>query len=253
VRAVFTFLVFASFFLVFGCALTSEEQKQFNDAIIEGAKQSAINTLTGKGNSSISVSIGDDAPKGECRFDSDCAALCEGGVFWKRGCDARENKCVKTFDTDCSAQATAIGTDSFPKLCTASGCVEDSTAIHARKEELVSEANDYTAAMQEATELRQVASKNCISALADVTDKLIIDTALSFGRLPKSSTSIYSITTKQTINTLGKAATGGSGKMSAEEFISLNCNAIKALDTDYAVASKKRDLVMAQAKLYEGK
>jgi len=41
--------------------------------------------------------------------------------------------------------------------------------------------------------------------------------------------------------------------MPAEEFISLNCNAIRALGTDYAVASKKRDLAMEQAKLYEGR
>jgi len=238
-------------FLLFGC--TKEEEKQFNDAIMEGVKQSAIDTLTGKGNSSISISMGDDTKKGECRFDSDCAPECDGGVFWKKGCDAQTDKCVRTFDTDCSAQFTYIGSDSFSKLCTPSCCVEDTDAIRASKDDLISQANDYTAAMQEATELRQIAAKNCISALADVTDKLIIDTALTFGRLPKSSTSIYSVTTKQTINTLGNAATGGSGKMSAEEFISLNCNAIRALDTDYAVASKKRDLVMEQAKLYEGR
>jgi len=235
--------------LAFGC--TAQEEKEFNDAIMQGIQQEAVKGV--KNATGGLLDLGSTAPKGECRFDSDCASVCESGVFWKRGCNAQADKCVKTFDTDCGAQATAFGEDSFPKLCTASGCVDDTSAIHARKEELVSRANDYSAAMQQTTELRQVAAKNCISALADVTDKLIIDTALSFGRLPTSTTSIYSVTTRQAVNTLGKAASGGSSKMSAEEFISLNCNAIKALDSDYALLSKKRDLVMAQAKLYEGR
>ena len=233
----------------FGC--TAQEEKEFNAALMQGIQQEAVKGV--KNATGGLLNLGGAAPKGECRFDSDCASVCEGSVFWKRGCDAQTDKCVKTFDTDCGAHAAAFGEDSFPKMCTTSGCVDDTSAIHARKEELVSQANDYTAAMQQATELRQVAAKNCIGALADVTDKLIIDTALSFSKLPTSATSIYSMTTKQAVNTLGKAASGGSGKMSAEEFISLNCNAIKALDSDYALFSKKRDLVMAQAKLYEGK
>jgi len=235
-------------FFAFGC--TAEEEKEFNQALMQGIQQEAVKGV--KNATGGLVDLGGAAPKGECRFDSDCTSVCEGNVFWKRGCDAQADKCVKTFDTDCSAQATAFGQDSFQKLCAASGCADDNGAIHARKEELVSQANDYSAAMQQTTELRQIAAKNCIGALADVTDKLIIDTALSFGRLPRSTTSIYSITTKQTVNTLGKAASGG-GKMSAEEFISLNCNAIKALDNDYALLSKKRDLIMEQAKLYAGK
>ena len=237
-----------SLFFAYGC--TKEESDEFNKAIMEGIKQQAINTVTGKGNTSISVEV--NKPGAECRFDSDCPSLCEGGVFWKRGCDAQTDKCVKTFDTDCSQQMTAIGNDTFPKLCTTGGCVDDTGAISARKSELVASANDYTAQMQQTTGLRQTAANNCISALADVTDKLIIDTALTFGRLPTSATSIYSATTRQTINTLGKAASGTT-KMSAEEFISLNCNAIKALDTDYSLLSKKRDIVMAQAENYQGR
>jgi len=241
----------AGLLLLFAFGCTAQEEKEFNQALMQGIQQEAVKGV--KNATGGLLDLGGMVQKGECRFDSDCASVCEGNVFWKRGCNAQTDKCVKTFETDCGAQATAFGEDSFPRLCTASGCADDTAAIHARKEELVSQANDYTAAMQQTTELRQVAAKNCIGALADVTDKLIIDTALSFGRLPTGTTSIYSVTTRQTVNTLGKAASGGSGKMSAEEFISLNCNAIKALDSDYALLSKKRDLVMAQAKLYEGK
>jgi len=39
--------------------------------------------------------------EGECKYDSDCAAICEGNTMWKMGCNAQNNSCEKTFDTDC--------------------------------------------------------------------------------------------------------------------------------------------------------
>ena len=180
--------VLAMGLLLFAFGCTAQEEKEFNAALMQGIQQEAVKGV--KNATGGLVDLGGSTPKGECRFDSDCASVCEGDVFWKRGCDAQTDKCVKTFDTDCAAQATAFGEDSFPKLCTTLGCTDDTSAIHARKEELVSQANDYSAAMQQTTELRQVAAKNCISALADVTDKLIIDTALIFSKLPTSTTSI---------------------------------------------------------------
>ncbi len=245
-------LVFCSFsiFLLSGC--TAQEEKEFNDALRRALIQEARNQVNNATNNLVQGAEHALGIGGECRFDSDCTAMCEGSVYWKRGCDPRTDKCMKTFDTDCHAQTTVVGNYDFAKLCAASGCADDTASIHAKKEELIAQANEYTAAMQQTTALRQTAAKNCIGALADVTDKLIIDTALTFGRLPTSTTSIYSITTKQTINTLGGAATGGT-RMSAEEFISLNCNAVKALDTDFALASKKRDIVMEEAKAFEGR
>lgn len=246
ILAIFSLVSFTYFS---GC--TKEDEAEFNKAIMEGIKQEAANTV--KNATGGLIGGGNDKPKpnAECRFDSDCKPVCEGNVYWKKGCDAQTDKCVKTFDTDCASQYTVVGEFSFGKVCRASGCADDASAIRAKKSALVAEANDYTAQMQEATALRQTAAKNCISALSDVTDKLIIDTAMTFARLPRSPTSIYSLTTKNTIDRIGTAAAPNT-KMSAEEFISLNCNAIKALDTDYALASKKRDIVMKQAEAFAG-
>ena len=102
--------------------------------------------------------------------------------------------------------------------------------------------------MQQTTSLRQIASKNCIAGLSDVTSKLIIDTAVSFGTLPTKMIDVLSDNTNRLVDQLADSGT----KMSPEEYISLNCNAVKALDTDYALLSKKRDLVIAQAKPFEG-
>ncbi|MFH1094850.1 MAG: hypothetical protein V1728_01390 [Candidatus Micrarchaeota archaeon] len=242
------FALAVSFILLYGC--TAEEEKEFNQAVEHAAQQQAIDTI--KNSTGGLIDLGGGKPAGECRFDSDCPPLCEGSVFWKRGCDAQTDKCVRTFDTDCGMQPTVLGEFSFPGLCAPGGCVQDNAAIRAKKSELVSQANGYTAAMQQTTDLRQTASRNCRSALADVTDKLIIDTALSFGRLPRSGTSIYSITTKNTIERLGKTVSG-SDKMPVEEYIALNCKAVESLDADYALLAKKRDIVIEQAKAFEGR
>ncbi len=192
---------------------------------------------------------GTGAASGGCRFDSDCSPACEGQVFWKRGCDAQTSLCKNTFETDCAGEKTVIGTFEFPKLCSSAGCVEDTNAISSKKKELISTANDYTAAMQRTTELRQVASKNCLSALGDVTNKLIIETAITFSNLPSRMADVVTDQTKQALDLLSS----NNNTMSTEEYISLNCNAVKTLDVEYLVLSKKRDKVMEQAKAFEGR
>lgn len=249
VFALFSVLL-VSFIIISGC--TKEEEEEFNAALMEGVKQEAANTVKNATGGLIGGGTDKPKPTRECRFDSDCKPVCEGNTFWKRGCDAQTDKCVKTFDTDCSSQYTSIGEFSFEKLCYASGCADAAASISDKKSELIAEANGYTAQMEQANELQQVASKNCRSALADVTDKLIIDAALSLGKIPKSTTSIYSMTTKQTVERIGKAAMP-SNKMSAEEYIALNCKAVESLGTDFALASKKRDIVMKQAEAFAGR
>lgn len=244
------FVCVISIILLSGC--TEQENKEFGNAI-KTAVVNAAECKVGLGSncSNESVSIEVNVNKGECRFDSDCSSICDGNVFWKRGCDPQSDTCVKTFETDCSVKTTDIGNYSFPMLCTVTGCIDDTSAIHAQKEDLIAQVNTYTAAMQQTTTLRQIASRNCINGLAEVTNKLIIDTAVSFSSLPTNMVAIYSDTTKQAIDTIGSAA-GGSNTMSAEEFISLNCNAIKALDSDFALISKKRDILSAEANAFQG-
>lgn len=254
----FVFLCIALLILFYGC--TAEEEKQFEQDLekemVKQAQHNAENAIndtigsTVKGvKDALGLGNGNNQTSGECRFDSDCTAICESSVYWKRGCDAQTNKCIKTFDTDCAANPTLISSYSFAKLCTTGGCIEDTDSIHAKKEELVAKANDYTAAMQQTTSLRQVAAKNCISALADVTDNLIISTALTFS-IPGKAADLYTEVARNMIEVIGNA---GSSKMSAEEYISLNCNAIKVLDTEYALLSKKRDIVIKDAETFAGR
>lgn len=236
-------------FLFYGC--TAQEEKEFQQALQEAAIHEAkckVGLATNCSNDST-ITIGESKPRGECRFDSDCSPVCEGSVFWKKGCDPQMDRCVKTFDTDCSAQKTTVGKYDFPKLCSTDGCREDTDAIHAKKEELIEQANKYTAAMQQTTQLRQVAAKNCISMLEDVTNNLIVSTALIYS-VPTGVADLYSATTQQIIDQLNSAA---SKKMSPEEYIALNCKAVQALDSDYALLSKKRDLVMEDARPFEGR
>lgn len=236
-----------------GC--TEEEKRAFEriifQSLVEEGKCKVGLGQNCSNKSGVSVEFETPTPVGECRFDSDCSSLCEGSMFWKRGCDARTNMCVKTFDTDCGAQTTDFGSYRFPQLCAATGCTNDTASIHAEKEELVALANNYSYAMQRTTELRLLANKNCPNGLAEVTNSLIIDTAVTSSSLPTSVVSVYSDTTKQAIQTIGDAA-NPSGQMSAEEFISLNCNSMRALDTDFALISKKRDKAMEDAQLFAG-
>ena len=241
--------------LLFGC--TEEDSKLFSDAIMKEAGKQIVNEMNpfkgDKNNNSKTPEA--ETPKGECRFDSDCNAVCEGNVFWKKGCDAQTNKCVKTFETDCSAEKTTVGEFSFAKLCSlgSKGCAEDAESISKKKSELVTQANTYSAAMQETTKLRQIASKNCISALSDVTNKLIIDTGVSFGSLPRQLIDVLGDNVKTLIDTIANHPSVVGPSMSSEEYISLNCNAVKAFDTEFAVLAKKRDLVIEKAKAFEGR
>ncbi len=185
----------------------------------------------------------------QCRFDSDCSPICEGSKYWQRGCSIQTNSCIKTFETDCSQSQTIVGSHSFSKLCSHNGCVDDDDRIHQKKEELIGQANNYTSAMQQVTILRQAASRNCLSALSDVTNNLIVSTALIYS-IPSSTADLYGATTQQIIDQINNAV---SKKMSAEEYIALNCNAVRVLDTEYSVLSLKRDKVMQDASTFEGR
>jgi hypothetical protein len=180
--------------------------------------------------------------KGECRFDGDCNGICEGNVYWKRGCDAQTDKCIKTFSDDCSAIKDTFGTYIVSQTCGANGCQTDMVTIGnkkqeiaVKKQELSDQVKEWLATRQEVTNLMMTANKNCLNALAEVTNKLIIDSATKLGMLPKT---MWDVTSDVTNNLLDQLASNPS-VMSAEEFISLNCNLYKALQTDLDVLEKK--------------
>lgn len=226
-----------------------------------------------------------ETEEGECRFDSDCDAICEDNIFWKMGCNARTNVCEKTFDTNCVQEKTILCEFQFSKFCQSDGCADDENAIRATKNELVALGNQYSSLMEETTKVRRIVAENCISVLEDVTNKLIIDTALQFGSLSsfgirsspltasptKDALRGRSLSTlesqslleknlitdpaKQLIDTLaGKVIDTETNKpaMPIEEYIALNCKAIETLDTEFKLLDKKRGIVIEKLRCFEG-
>jgi hypothetical protein len=122
--------------------------------------------------------------KGECKFDSDCDAICEGDIMWKMGCNPRENACEKTFDTDCSANQEEFGELSFSQLCQGGECVRNNEAIDAKKAELTSEQKKWSdqlkainAGRDDLTWLMLDTHKDCINGIADMTNVVIMEFA----------------------------------------------------------------------------
>ena len=225
----------------------------------------------------------EDTEEGECKYDSDCDSICEGNTYWKMGCNARTNMCEKTFDTNCLDEETLIGEFTFPKLCDLSAqCIDDTSTIKAIKSTLTGDANSFQTLMQNVETARKQSLNNCLSALSDVTNKFIIDSAITFSGLaglrvntsyqsmanfskyvqPSGST-VASLATAQVtgpvqglLDKLGSIAiadvTGDAPKMPVEQYIDLHCNASKTLATEHARLAVERDKLIGLAKPFHG-
>src|SRR3989338_2412912 len=100
----YTFLILFVLFFLVGC--TEEELNQLLCEKPEGWKMKLYcwtQQNSGNDDSTSGPTSNDNSGK-ECRFDSDCSTICEGDVFWKRGCDPQTDKCKKTFETDCTTK-----------------------------------------------------------------------------------------------------------------------------------------------------
>ena len=104
-----------------------------------------------------------------------------------------------------------------------------------RKTEVSDQVKKWTADRQTLTQVMLDANKNCLNALAEVTNKLIIDSAVKLGMLPKSIWDVASDATNSLLDTIWSDPK----RMSTEEFISFNCNLYKSLQTDLDVLEKK--------------
>lgn len=117
-----------------------------------------------------------------CKYDSDCDPICEGNVAWKMGCNPREDKCEKTFDTDCSADVEEFSSLSFPKVCSEGACVRDDSSIGNMRSQLEGEKQYWSETVKAINSTRQDlntamldANKNCINGIADMTNVAIIE------------------------------------------------------------------------------
>lgn len=220
-----------------------------------------------------------DGEEGECKYDSDCDAICEDNVYRKMWCNPRTNTCEKTFDTDCIAERTSIWSFTFAKQCTLEGCVDDKERIAAFRDSLSADALKFQNLMQEVERARVQAHDNCLSALSDVTNKFIIDSAIMFAGVAglrsnmsyqssaqfskyvqPSGSSVESLATAQVtwpvqnlLDTLGSMAIDdGKPKMKVEDYIDLNCNAAKDLAVEHARLAQERDTLIELAKPMKG-
>ncbi|MCK5282162.1 MAG: hypothetical protein KAK00_02030 [Nanoarchaeota archaeon] len=125
---------------------------------------------------------------GDCKYDSDCDAICEGDIKWKMGCDARTNTCIKTFDYDCKEQKEKFASYEFSMVCADGECVSNDAEIAAMKAELIALQAEISAEFKELNSYRETyknekyeAQNKCLDILSDVTNKFIIDSALKMG------------------------------------------------------------------------
>ena len=128
--------------------------------------------------------VDENKEEGECKFDSDCDAVCEGNVAWKMGCNARNNTCEQTFDTDCDSEVEEFAGLSFPKACADGVCIRDDAAIEemrialqGEKDMWIDTVNAINGTRLDLTTAMLDANKRCLNGLADMTNLLILEGA----------------------------------------------------------------------------
>lgn len=157
---------------------------------------------------------GDDNPSAgpetrECTFSTDCPKSCSGTNILQESCV--NYKCVPpaSVETRCELQSTTIASYSFPNTCTGSGaattCGKDTAAIRAKRAELEAQYNDLNGNQRPAlNNLFLKANKICLNGLADVTNKLIVETANTFRDLPRKMIDVISDLTGKLIDEVTK-------------------------------------------------
>jgi hypothetical protein len=181
--------------------------------------------------------VKEDKKEGSCEFDSDCSTICEGDVMWKMGCNPRTGECIKTFDTNCSADVEQFGELTFPKICQSGKCIRDTqsieemrTMLQGMKKESIKEGKLTIAQRQELQTLMLEANKNCLNGIADMTNVAIVEfgtriASLMAGGLPGlADVSVDYV--NDAINKLSAQSNDNlpeEKKLKPDEYIKLNC------------------------------
>lgn len=208
------------------------------------------------GNIKIDGFFGDDDWDDDCQYDSDCPDICVGDVRWKQGCNPRKGICIQTFDYPCADTIDVFGDLSFSHVCRDGSCVSDTQSINRAKQQLEQQRSELSdevklmiAGKQEITEVWvPYYFERCHSGLSQVTNKLIIDTALMLSAPPSTLLDVTTGMTQSLAEELLEQV-GDSSAMSAEEFIAWNCKYYEALYTDLAVYDTKIDRALEQARI----
>ncbi len=203
-----------------------------------------------------------DLRDGECKYDSDCDAICESDVMWKMGCNARINSCEKTFDTDCSADEEMFGEMSFGKICSTGACVRDDASISAMSTKLTSEkkkASDevksINARRDDLTNVMLDTNKNCINGIADMTNVAIIEfstriASLMAGGLPSAADAAVDYA-GDALNKLYAYSDGTppeEKKLKPHEYIKLNCDLYNHFKAELTASGQELDDALEEAR-----
>ncbi len=199
---------------------------------------------------------------GECKYDSDCDAICEGDTKWKMGCNARTNTCEKTFDTDCTANMENFGELSFSMICVNGECARDNESIRAKRDELKKLKENYSNELKDLNarrdDLKNVmldANKNCLNGIADMTDVAIIEFAarvasITAGGIPDlASASVdYFNDAMNRLYGYTKSTPNGEQKLKPDEYIKLNCDLYNYFKTELSNSDIDVDEIIENAK-----
>lgn len=200
---------------------------------------------------------GDDNPsagpeKRECTFSTDCPKSCSGTNSVQNDCV--NYKCVpppRVADR-CELQSTSVAGYNFPDTCAGAGtCGKDTAAIRAKRNELETQYNDLNGKQRPAlNDLFLKANKICLNGLADVTNKLIVETANTFRDLPRKMIDVISDLTGKLIDEVTKKYNVVNQPTDAQQEFFLNmCNLEKQIkNTDMPLLDKKIEKLLADIK-----
>lgn len=178
----------------------------------------------------------------DCQYDSECPAICEGDVAWKQGCNAREGRCEKTFDTRCMDKVETFGPNSFPKVCSGGKCVRDQASIDKKREELIDQKDWLKQEMSAASERRasliavkDEANSNCLGGLSDATVILMNEFATKTAGIIAGGVSVVQGASSHVVSWttpvpdyinkgLDEAKGKDEQKLTLDEYIKLNCH-----------------------------
>jgi len=153
--------------------------------------------------------------------------------MWKQGCNARTNKCEKTFDYNCAEQSDTIQDHAEPRICLNGACIFNKNAFLNYRQQLSTEAKGLLQEKQELTALMLEVNKNCINGIADVTNKLIIDTAqlAATALAPAAGISkrLNEFIGEGVVQLIEEIKASPPMKTKPEDYIALNCNLYKQI------------------------
>ena len=181
--------------------------------------------------------------KGDCLYDSECPAFCDGDIIQEQGCNARTKRCVDTFRTDCSQDVESFGSHRFPKVCRDATCVRDSEAIERERQRLEKEKERLRMEMETTSgyrdrliDAKDEANQNCLGGLSDATVILMNELATKSAGIIAGGVSVtqgasehvVSWTTpvpdyiNKGLDEMEKAGTEEQ-RLTLDEYITLNC------------------------------